>query len=318
MACVNRGQDIGLTMLSFSTCWNSHRHTNGRAMLEEIADMGFERVELGHGIRLSLVEGIEKFLETGRLRVSSVHNFCPLPVDVLQASPNCLELSSHRPQERRRAILQTRKTIDFANRVGAPLMVMHLGRVPIGRRTVRLKELLMAGELHSRRYVRAKLDTVRKREKLAGFYVQRVLEGLKEIAEYAGEKGVRIGVENRDRYEELPFESEIPGILDALGAGSAGYWHDFGHAQVKHQLGFIDHTEWLTSIAPRLVGCHLHDTRWPLRDHMAPFAGEVPYDDLIPLLPPGVPLIWEMSPRRGRQPILDALAQWRERFPGTL
>ena len=30
------------TMYSFSTCWNSHRHTDGRAMLREIRDPGFE------------------------------------------------------------------------------------------------------------------------------------------------------------------------------------------------------------------------------------------------------------------------------------
>ena len=32
-------------MYSFSTCWNSHRHTDGRAMLEEIRDLGFEYAE---------------------------------------------------------------------------------------------------------------------------------------------------------------------------------------------------------------------------------------------------------------------------------
>ena len=57
-----------------------------------------------------------------------------------------------------------------------------------------------------------------------------------------------------------------------------GYWHDFGHVQVKHNLGFLDHVEWLREVAPRLVGCHLHDTQWPGRDHMAPFTGDVEYD----------------------------------------
>ena len=45
-------------VLSLSTCWCSHRHTDGYEMLAEMADLGFEYVELSHGIRISLVEGI--------------------------------------------------------------------------------------------------------------------------------------------------------------------------------------------------------------------------------------------------------------------
>ena len=67
-------------MYSFSTCWNSHRHTDGRAMLEEIRDLGFEFAELSHGIRLSLVPGIMQAVEAGVIKISTLHNFCPLPI----------------------------------------------------------------------------------------------------------------------------------------------------------------------------------------------------------------------------------------------
>jgi len=42
-------------MYSFSTCWNSHRHTDGRALLREIRELGFEHAELSHGTRISLM-----------------------------------------------------------------------------------------------------------------------------------------------------------------------------------------------------------------------------------------------------------------------
>ena len=35
-------------------------------MLQEILDLGFEKIELGHGIRLSLMEGIQRFYDAGR------------------------------------------------------------------------------------------------------------------------------------------------------------------------------------------------------------------------------------------------------------
>ena len=52
-------------MYSFSTCWNSSRHTDGRAMLREIRDLGFEYAELSHGIRISLMPGILEAVSAG-------------------------------------------------------------------------------------------------------------------------------------------------------------------------------------------------------------------------------------------------------------
>ena len=108
-------------MLSFSTCWNSGRHTDGAAMLGEIVDMGFRHIELGHGTRISLMEGIKRFFRRGNIRITSLHNFCPLPVEVLAASPNCYQYTSHQKAERERALKLTLRTIDFAEKLGASL-----------------------------------------------------------------------------------------------------------------------------------------------------------------------------------------------------
>ena len=80
-------------MYSFSTCWNSHRHTDGRAMLEEIRDLGFEYAELSHGIRLSLVPGIIDAHKAGVIKISTLHNFCPLPIGCKHANPNVFKFS---------------------------------------------------------------------------------------------------------------------------------------------------------------------------------------------------------------------------------
>src|SRR5207249_10408990 len=72
-------------MIAFSTCWNSSRHTDGAEMLREIVDLGFDRVELGHGIRISLMPGIQKAFDAGEVRFTSLHNFCTLPVEVMMA-----------------------------------------------------------------------------------------------------------------------------------------------------------------------------------------------------------------------------------------
>src|SRR5688500_17476089 len=69
-------------ILALSTCWCSHRHQDGYAMLKEMTALGFEYVELSHGIRIPLVPGIIKAVEEGIVKISSTHNFCPLPTGI--------------------------------------------------------------------------------------------------------------------------------------------------------------------------------------------------------------------------------------------
>src|SRR5882724_6843434 len=116
-------------MYSFSTCWNSHRHTDGRAMLAEIRDLGFEYAELSHGTRISLLPGILEAVGAGEIKISSVHNFCPLPIGVNYSAPNLYKFSDERPRDRELAERHTRKTIEFAARVKAPVIVLHLGNI---------------------------------------------------------------------------------------------------------------------------------------------------------------------------------------------
>jgi sugar phosphate isomerase/epimerase len=301
-------------MLSFSTCWNSGRHTDGLSMLEEIVNLGFTRVELGHGIRISLLEGILKGLDQGLCTISSLHNFCPLPVEIMRSSPDCYQFSAPDERERERAFKHTLKTIDFAERVGAPYVVLHLGRSPLDDYTDKLVRYAEVGMINSREFVRTKLECVQRRERESEGYFRRAKEMLHRIIEHAAAKGIRLGVESRHSFEEIPNEEEMLEVLEEFQPPTVGYWHDFGHVQVKHNLGFLDHVEWMQQVAPRLIGCHLHDTQWPGRDHMAPFSGDVDYDSLIPLLPPDTLFVFEMSPRRSPNEILKGRELWEQRF----
>jgi sugar phosphate isomerase/epimerase len=301
-------------MIAFSTCWNSARNTAGDKMLRQIRNLGFEYVELGHGIRLSLMPGIQELYDAGQVKFSSLHNFCPLPVEVMGASPDCYQFSSPYVKERERAVKQTFQTIDFAHRLDAPFVVLHLGEVSMKPITDVLIGLAKKGELLSRKYVREKIRAVKKRERLAPAYLQRVKDCLKAIVEYAATKDVKLGVEGRRGYEEIPSERELPALLDELEAPHVGYWHDFGHIQIKHNLGFLDHAEWLREIGPRAIGCHVQDCIWPAQDHQPPFSGNVDLANLVPLLPRNCAWVWEMSPRRNAAEIRRSRELWKQHF----
>jgi len=285
-------------------------------MIDEIIDLGFQRVELGHATRLTLLEGILRAAEKGKVQFSSLHNFCPVPVEISRPSPDCYQFSAPDQRERERAIKATFQTIDLAVRLGAPIVVLHMGRVPIEDYTDKLVRMAEVGMHLSRGYVQAKLEAVRKREMTAQRFFERSLECLKIIADYAAPRGITLGVESRHSFEEIPGEEEMVDLLDAFAVPHVGYWHDFGHVQVKHNLGFLDHVEWMERVAHRLVGCHLHDTAWPGRDHQPPFTGDVPYDRLVPLLPKGSDtlFVFEMSPRRSREEIMIAREKWAKQF----
>jgi len=284
-------------------------------MLREIkTELGFDAIELGHGIRLSLMPGIQKMFDTGQVRFTSLHNFCPLPVEVMVASPNCYEFSAVSHVERERAVKQTFQTIDFAERLGASVVVLHLGEVKMQPITDRLIMMTKAGEHLSRRYVRAKLKAVETRERRAPIHLQRVKDCLDRIVEHAALKKVRLALESRRGYEEIPSERELPNLLDKLNSEQVGYWHDFGHSQIKENLGFIDHAEWLGVVGSRALGCHVQDCVWPARDHEVPFTGGVDFDKLVPLLPTNCLFVWEMSPNKTADAIRQSVRIWKERF----
>jgi len=284
-------------------------------MLREIkTELGFDSIELGHGTRLSLVPGIQKMFDSGQVRFTSLHNFCPLPVEVMVASPDCYQLSAVSPEERERAVKQTFQTIDFAERLGAPFVVLHLGEVKMRPITDRLIKMTKTGKHLSRAYVRAKIKAVETRERRAPAHLQRVRDCLRRIVEHAASKNVRIALESRRGYEEIPNERELPSLLDELNSRQVGYWHDFGHSQIKENLGFTDHAEWLGAVGSRAFGCHVQDCVWPAKDHEAPFTGGIDFDKLVPLLPTNCLFVWEMSPNKTADAIRQSIRIWKEHF----
>ena len=76
-----------------------------------------------------LVPGILKAVEEGMIKVGSTHNFCPLPIGVVQAAPNLFEPSATDHKEHEQWVRHTKRSIDFAAQVRARVLVCHVGSV---------------------------------------------------------------------------------------------------------------------------------------------------------------------------------------------
>ncbi len=305
-------------MLAFSTCWNNSRHADGETMIEEIVDLGFTNIELSHGMTIAKLPGIKSAYERGLFRCSGVHNYFPSPVEVMIDAPDAYEFTSHRPFERQRAMDMTLRTLNLAAEFQAEYLVLHMGSVPLNPRkfTKALTTTVSEGGQHDPAYVKAKIAFVKKREKLGPLYLHRAIEALTVIADRAAEVGVKLAIESRSRFEDMPTEREMIALQAHFADNpSVGYWHDFGHVQLKHNLGLLDHIEWLEKISPHLIGGHVHDVQWPARDHRVPFTGTLDYGPLLKFFPENCPLIWELSPTREASEIRKMLARWKDDFP---
>jgi sugar phosphate isomerase/epimerase len=305
-------------MLAFSTCWNNGRHSDGETMIEEIVDLGFRHIELSHGMTIAKLPGIRSAFKRGLFVCSGVHNYFPSPVEVMIDAPDAYEYTSHRQPDRQRAMDMTIRTLEVAAEFQARYLVLHMGSVPMSPKkwTKALTARVAAGGMHDAEFTKAKIAFVKKREKVAPLYYQRAVEALEIIAGQAEKYGVKLAVESRSRFEDMPTEREMLRLQETYAENPwVGYWHDFGHVQLKHNLGLLDHHEWLERVSPHLMGGHVHDVEWPARDHRVPFGGTLDYGPLLRFFPGGCPLVWELSPTREAREIRTALARWEAEFP---
>ena len=139
-------------------------------MLREIRDLGFEYAELSHGVRVSLVPGIIDAVEAGVIKISTLHNFCPLPMGVNHAAPNLFKFSASEKRERDLAWKHSMKTIETAERLGAKLIVLHSGAVDLSgffgdpHFQDKLEALAAAGKQDSPKYVKLMAELEQRRE----------------------------------------------------------------------------------------------------------------------------------------------------------
>jgi sugar phosphate isomerase/epimerase len=265
-------------------------------MLREIRELGFEFAELSHGTRISLMPGILEAVDAGEMRISSLHNFCPLPMGVNHAAPNLYRFSDERPRERELAVRYTLKTLEFASRVKAPAVVLHLGNIEMRGHTDKLLKLVERGQKETPKYKRLCADLEEKREAKKEPFVERIKEVLRKLLPEAAARGLKLGAENREALEELPIDSDYQFLFRELDSPHLGYWHDTGHAQIKENLGFIRQAMQFESLRDRVVGMHIHDVQFPGRDHCAPGSGTVDFAALKPLIRPEFIKVFEFSP----------------------
>lgn len=269
-------------MIALSTAWNAMQHSKAKDILKEIKELGFKHIELNFNLTQHLVQQMLKLKNKGLIEITSVHNFCPLPRGVTRgkASPDIFSLSSLNENERKKAIYYTKKTIATARELDARVVVLHAGRVKM---VEKIKQLALLYANNMRKFNKLKKEMFDLRKKRSQRFLDQTLRSIDELCGYAQKKKIKLGLENRYYFSEIPAFDEIGIILDKFPKSPLYYWHDTGHAQIYENLKFFKHTTLLDRFASRMIGIHLHDVEG-IDDHRAPLEGKFDFKLLKPYI----------------------------------
>jgi sugar phosphate isomerase/epimerase len=258
-----------MSQIALSTMWMLNRHNSLGEFFDAAREVGFETFELNHFVSRELVNGSR--MPNGAVR--SVHAPCPTDPRTQNA-----EVSSLDKEERALAVEAVQASISLAQHIGAEAVILHAGYVPVSEELEKeLRQLYNHGLQNSSRYQDVQAELIEARARDAARHVDATRRSLERLASVADSAGVRIGLENRFFYNEIPLPDEMDLIAREF-SGPVGFWLDSGHACVQEALGFVPHREWLNGFSQHLLGVHLHDVRLVPQAEAAP-GDEPPADE---------------------------------------
>jgi len=298
-------------MVAISTAWRSKEVSSGEELLGLLSQVGITQLELDFRIPPSLYQQLQPAIRRGQIKVLSLHNYFPLPEEVPleKASADAFSLSSLDQDERERGIRYTLRTLRIAHEVGAEGVVLHLGRVEMDFQKERYYWLYDRGKINSEEGKRFLEEQRELRNRNKQRHLECLFDSLEKILREAVKLGIKVGIETRLYFHEIPNYEEIGLILEKFSGSPIYYWHDTGHAAVQENLGIRRQRDFLEAYTTHLLGIHLHDTQG-YRDHLPPGKGTIDFASLSPLIGDGnLPLIRivELHPQVSKEELLAGI-----------
>ena len=266
---------------SLSTMWAMKNFPTLSDFFEGARRLGFSRIELNHQINSAMLAGIDM----GQYQFSSVHEPCPSDIPTDELKKRDWLISSLHEDNRKQGVVSIKRSIDLAHQLGVKVIVVHCGMVSTDLSFEKeLRNLFDAGKTGTDEFRECKESLVKRRADLIGPCFDAVKKSLLELLDYAALFGIRLGLENRYHYFDIPSLDEMGELLALAGSEQLGFIYDVGHAQAMDRLGFYPHEEWLRRYAQRILEVHLHDVNG-VTDHYAPGLGEIDFDMIGSYLP---------------------------------
>jgi len=251
---------------------------------EKVYQLGLNSVELNADIPIEWFEEIQKDVAENKIKILSLHNFCPSVENIPQGKYgfNVFSLTSADEQEHNLAIKYTLRTIDYAELVNSNIVVLHLGEIETQPSATEVYKTALEYGLTSEIYQKYKQSLLLSREKNKQKFFSLLKKTLDNILPYAENKKVNLCIETRFFPNEIPNFEEFAEIFEYYKSNYLRYWHDFGHVEIQTNLGFEKgHKRFFDTYNNYLMGYHIHGVK-NLVDHYAPSSETQPdYKELL-------------------------------------
>lgn len=269
------------TNASLSTMWAIKNYPNLDDFFAIAKHLGFHKIELNHQVNSTMLSQVN----LDHTQFSSVHEPCPADIPMKDLVDRDWLISSADKASRKRGVESVRRTIKLAHELGAPTVVIHCGNVTSDMELERkLRVLFESDARETDEYHKIKSRVVQLRTGLVMPRLQAIKVSLNELIEYADQFKVKLGLENRYHFMDIPSIDEMGELLNLADASRLGFIYDVGHAQALDRLGFYAHEDWLNRYSSRMFGAHLHDVIG-VTDHYAPGLGEIDFKTIAKFLP---------------------------------
>ena len=300
-------------MLGISSAWCSEICDSGAEIIEEILSLGVSGVELEYRLSRPMLEEIVPLVIRGRISVTSLHNILPLPrkIPKNRADGEFVSLSSPDERERKAAIRYALGTLEWAEKLGARAVVLHMGKAAMDGAMGCLMDIYDWGKTRTEEGLAFIAEYKEIRARLGKPLLEASLKSLEVLAREGEKRGISWGIENRYKIQDFPTLEEFRTIFREFQGGPIRYWHDIGHATTQENLGLVPRGELLKNFGEHLLGTHLHGCRG-YDDHNAPGTGEEDYSLLKKFLRPETIRVVETHHRATREELLQGLAFLRE------
>lgn len=294
--------------VSLSTMWAS-KFPSLVEFFDSAQRIGFQKVELNHMIDSAMLSkvNLDDYL------ISSIHEPCPADISTIELKNRDWMISALDEECRIEGVKAIKRSIDLAHKIGVSSIIVHAGNVSVDPTLEnKLRGLVKKGKSGSSEFKQINQAMVQERARLAGPRMDAVRRSLGELLDYSRAFNIRLGLENRYHYFDIPTLPELGELLEMAGPEELGFTYDVGHAQTLDRLGFFPHEDWLRAYSERIIGVHFHDVIG-VEDHFAPGLGDVDFDMIAPYLPQGIFLTCEVQPKNSPEQVKNGLKYLFER-----
>ncbi len=267
--------------------------------------MGFRRLELGLSSTPPELRGWEDAMRETGIKMDCVVVGALKPKGPQMSGSMLGSLSA---DQREMALNSSRRHIQLAQKLGAPVVVLRGCAIENAKVEAAADALLAKHSVvdeDSRELLQEETrEFVHKIQTKAQRQIEHFCRSVHTLRSEYPETLLAVAAGN-ELNDLFGFEA-VQWVLDDLASQKVGYWHDTGRIHRRGRLGIPDQGAWLEAYGARMLGLHLRDATDD-EFGLPPSLGEVDFKLVSEYLPKDASKVIDVDPTHGRPEVLASV-----------